>query len=105
MVDVGKVAVRQADLPDHSTERAGEQPPEDFPFDQWREHRGVGGVVEQSQHPGDRVGQLGVVPDVSMPVTPLALVVPATILLANVISIGPAVTAMRTHPASVLREE
>jgi hypothetical protein len=49
--------------------------------------------------------QLGVVPDVSMPVTLLALVVPATILLANVISIGPAVTAMRTHPASVLREE
>jgi hypothetical protein len=32
-------------------------------------------------------------------------VVPATILLANVISIGPAVTAMRTRPASVLREE
>ena len=27
-VDVGKVAVRQADLPDHITERAGEQPPE-----------------------------------------------------------------------------
>jgi len=26
-------------------------------------------------------------------------------LLANVISIGPAVSAMRTHPASVLREE
>ena len=46
-----------------------------------------------------------VVPDVSMPVTLLALVVPATILLANVISIGPAVAAMRTHPASVLREE
>lgn len=76
-VDVGKVAVRQADLPDHITERAGEQPPEDFPFNQWCEHRRVGGVVEQS----------------------------ATILLANVISIGPAVTAMRTHPASVLREE
>ena len=35
---MGKVAVRQADLPDHITERAGEQPPEDFPFDQWREH-------------------------------------------------------------------
>jgi ABC-type lipoprotein release transport system permease subunit len=49
--------------------------------------------------------QLGVVPDVSTPVALLALVVPATILLANVISIGPAVTAMRTHPASVLREE
>jgi hypothetical protein len=44
---MGKVAVRQADLPDHITERAGEQPPEDFPFDQWREHRRVGGVVEQ----------------------------------------------------------
>jgi hypothetical protein len=35
----------------------------------------------------------------------LALVVPATILLANLIAIGPAVAAMRTHPASVLREE
>jgi hypothetical protein len=32
-------------------------------------------------------------------------VVPAAILLANVISIAPAVTAMRTRPASVLREE
>jgi hypothetical protein len=30
---VGKVAVRHADLPDHITERAGEQSPEDFPFD------------------------------------------------------------------------
>ena len=49
--------------------------------------------------------QLGVVPDVSTPVALLALVVPATILLANVMSVGPAVTAMRTHPASVLREE
>jgi ABC-type lipoprotein release transport system permease subunit len=49
--------------------------------------------------------QLGVVPDVSTPVALLALEVPASILLANVISIGPAVTAMRTHPASVLREE
>jgi predicted lysophospholipase L1 biosynthesis ABC-type transport system permease subunit len=49
--------------------------------------------------------QLGVVPDVSTPVTLLALVVSATILLANVISIGPTVTAMRTHSASVLREE
>ena len=32
--------------------------------------------------------QLGVVPDVSMPVTLLALAVPATILLDNVLSIG-----------------
>jgi hypothetical protein len=59
---VGKVAVRHADLPDHITERAGEQPPEDFPFNQWCEHRRVGGVVEQSQHPGDRVEQLGAGP-------------------------------------------
>ncbi len=50
-------------------------------------------------------GRLGVVPDVSTPVVLLALIVPATILLANLVSIGPAVAAMRTHPASVLREE
>jgi ABC-type lipoprotein release transport system permease subunit len=49
--------------------------------------------------------QLGVIPDVSTPVVLLALVVPATVLLANLISIGPAVAAMRTHPAAVLREE
>jgi ABC-type lipoprotein release transport system permease subunit len=50
-------------------------------------------------------GQLGVIPDISTPVVLLALLVPATILLANLISIGPAVAAMRTHPAAVLREE
>ncbi len=49
--------------------------------------------------------QLGVIPDVSTPVVLLTLVVPATILLANLISIGPATAAMRIHPASVLREE
>ncbi len=49
--------------------------------------------------------QLGVIPGVSTPVVLLALVVPTTILLANLISIRPAVAAMRTHPASVLREE
>jgi predicted lysophospholipase L1 biosynthesis ABC-type transport system permease subunit len=49
--------------------------------------------------------QLGVIPDVSTPVVLLTLVVPATILLANLISIGPAAAAMRIHPASVLREE
>jgi hypothetical protein len=32
-------------------------------------------------------------------------VMAATVLLANLISIGPAVTAMRIRPASVLREE
>ena len=50
-------------------------------------------------------GRLGVLPDVSVPVVLLALIVPGAILLANLVSIGPAVTAMRTHPASVLREE
>jgi ABC-type lipoprotein release transport system permease subunit len=49
--------------------------------------------------------QIGVIPDASTPAVLLALVVPATILLANLIAIGPAVAAMRTHPASVLREE
>jgi hypothetical protein len=38
-------------------------------------------------------------------ITLLALVVPAAIGLANLISIGPAVTAMRTRPASVLCQE
>jgi putative ABC transport system permease protein len=50
-------------------------------------------------------GQLGVVPAVATPVVLLALVIPGAILLAILISIGPAVTAMRTRPASVLREE
>jgi ABC-type antimicrobial peptide transport system permease subunit len=50
-------------------------------------------------------GQLGVIPATSTPITLLALVVPATVLLANLISIGPAVTAMRTRPALVLREQ
>jgi predicted lysophospholipase L1 biosynthesis ABC-type transport system permease subunit len=49
--------------------------------------------------------QLGVIPDVSTPVMLLALVMPATVLLANLISIGPAVAAMRTQPAAVLREK
>jgi ABC-type lipoprotein release transport system permease subunit len=31
--------------------------------------------------------------------------VPGAIGLANLVSIGPALTAMRTRPASVLREE
>jgi predicted lysophospholipase L1 biosynthesis ABC-type transport system permease subunit len=50
-------------------------------------------------------GQLGVVPAVATPVVLLVLVIPGAILLAILISIGPAVTAMRTRPASVLREE
>jgi ABC-type lipoprotein release transport system permease subunit len=50
-------------------------------------------------------GQLGVVPGVSTPVVLLALIVPAAIALAVLVSIGPAVTAMRVHPAATLREE
>jgi predicted lysophospholipase L1 biosynthesis ABC-type transport system permease subunit len=50
-------------------------------------------------------GHLGVIPAVSVPVVQLALAGPAALLLANLIAIGPAVTAMRTRPASVLRGE
>jgi ABC-type lipoprotein release transport system permease subunit len=50
-------------------------------------------------------GHLGVVPEVTTPVVLLVLAATATVLLANLISIGPAVTAMRIRPASVLREE
>jgi hypothetical protein len=50
-------------------------------------------------------GQLGVVPGVSTPTVLLALIVPAAIALAVLVSIGPAVTAMRVHPAATLREE
>jgi ABC-type antimicrobial peptide transport system permease subunit len=50
-------------------------------------------------------GHLGVVPEATTPVVLLVLAATATVLLANLISIGPAVTAMRIRPASVLREE
>jgi FtsX-like permease family len=49
--------------------------------------------------------QLGVVPGASTPTASLILLVPATILLAVLISLGPAVTAMRTRPAATLRAE
>jgi ABC-type lipoprotein release transport system permease subunit len=48
---------------------------------------------------------LGVVPEVSTPVVLLILAAPVIVLLANLLSIGPAVTATRIRPASVLREE
>ena len=48
---------------------------------------------------------LGVVPDVTTPVGLLVLAAAVTVLLANLISIGPAMTAMRIRPAAVLREE
>ncbi len=50
-------------------------------------------------------GHLGVVPEVTTPVVLLVLAATATVLLANLISIVPAMTAMRIRPASVLREE
>jgi hypothetical protein len=50
-------------------------------------------------------GHLGVIPAVSVPVVLLALAGPGTVLLANLVSIGPAVTAIRTRPASILRGE
>jgi ABC-type lipoprotein release transport system permease subunit len=50
-------------------------------------------------------GQLGVVPGVSIPGLLLALIVPAAIVLAVLVSIGPAVTAMRVRPAATLRQE
>jgi ABC-type antimicrobial peptide transport system permease subunit len=49
--------------------------------------------------------RLGVVPDAATPVALLALVAPATVLLANLVSFGPAIAAIRTRPAQVLREE
>jgi predicted lysophospholipase L1 biosynthesis ABC-type transport system permease subunit len=49
--------------------------------------------------------RLGVVPEAATPAVPLALVAPAAILLAVGVSIGPALAAARTRPASVLRQE
>jgi hypothetical protein len=50
-------------------------------------------------------GHLGVISDVSMPAAQLALVIPGTIALTCLISIGPAVATMRTRPAAALRAE
>jgi ABC-type lipoprotein release transport system permease subunit len=50
-------------------------------------------------------GQLGVVPGVSIPGLLLALIVPGAIVLAVLVSIGPALTAMRVRPAATLRQE
>ena len=48
---------------------------------------------------------LGVVPEAVTPIGLTALVVPATIVLANLIAALPAQTAARTQPALVLRTE
>lgn len=47
----------------------------------------------------------GVVPAVSAPVTALALIVPISVLLANLIALMPARAAAQTQPAVVLRSE
>jgi hypothetical protein len=49
--------------------------------------------------------QLGVEPSVSVPYLALAIGVPVTIILANLIAAVPALVAARTPPASVLRSE
>jgi hypothetical protein len=46
-----------------------------------------------------------VLPDVVTPLVALVLVVPVTVLLVNLMAAGPALMAMRTRPAPVLREE
>jgi hypothetical protein len=50
-------------------------------------------------------GDLGVVPEVATPVVLTAAVVPAAILLANLIAVLPGWNAARTRPAIVLRAE
>ena len=55
-----QVAVGKADLADHVAVRAGQQPPQDLLLDQRGEHRRIGGAVEQSQHPGHGVEQIGI---------------------------------------------
>jgi FtsX-like permease family len=48
---------------------------------------------------------LGVVPETAIPIAPALLIVPATILIANLIALLPAAIAARTQPAVVLRAE
>jgi hypothetical protein len=49
--------------------------------------------------------QLGVVPDPTVPVVALALMVPMALVLANVLAVLPGRAAGRTSPAAVLRSE
>jgi ABC-type lipoprotein release transport system permease subunit len=50
-------------------------------------------------------GQLGIVPDVVVPVVQILILIPAGILLANLVAAVPARIAARTRPARVLRTE
>jgi hypothetical protein len=49
----------EADLTDHGAVRASEQSPEDLSFDQRREHRRVGRVVDQAEQSERGVEQFG----------------------------------------------
>jgi predicted lysophospholipase L1 biosynthesis ABC-type transport system permease subunit len=48
---------------------------------------------------------LGVVPDSMVPLVPMLILVPAALILANLIAAPPAAIAARTPPAAVLRTE
>jgi ABC-type lipoprotein release transport system permease subunit len=50
-------------------------------------------------------GVLGVAQDVSIPAVPLLLIVPATVLVANVVAAVPARAAGRVAPSTALRTE
>jgi ABC-type lipoprotein release transport system permease subunit len=50
-------------------------------------------------------GRLGIVPDVVVPLAQIAVLIPAGILLANLVAAIPARIAARTRPARVLRSE
>lgn len=49
--------------------------------------------------------RLGIVPDPVVPLLPIVVLVPATVVLANLVALPPAWMAARTRPAVVLRTE
>ena len=49
--------------------------------------------------------QLGVLPEPAVPITTILIVIPAALVLANLIAAAPAQAAARTQPAAVLRTE
>lgn len=49
--------------------------------------------------------RLGIVPDAVVPLLPIVVLVPATVVLANLVALPPAWMAARTRPAVLLRTE
>ena len=49
--------------------------------------------------------QLGVLPEPAVPITTILIVIPAALVLANLIAAAPGQAAARTQPAAVLRTE